>query len=108
MGCTACGGGAAAQEAMVAMSNSFARSDGTFSLVTYPDCAGGYVGKHEGLSVYIVGRNTSIERLFGRDPSEYAAAVEYMNSFGVSEPRPTIERIPTVQLCQQAVEDVLG
>lgn len=53
------------------------------------------------MTIYVVGRNTPVERLFSKtglaDASAYARAQ-----------RQTIEALPTADLCGQAVEDVYG
>lgn len=107
MACGSCGGGAQQFEQMRALDYSAARVDGTYRLETYPDCVGGYRGKFEGRSVFAVARNTPGERLFASDDASYREAIEYMNSFGVSN-RPTIERLPVSMLCPLAIEALYG
>lgn len=58
-------------------------------------------GQHAGNSIYIVGRGTTLQRLFPRnalaDVSAYAREV-----------RMQIENVPTTSLCAAAVEAVLS
>lgn len=97
-GCAACGGGNAQQQ-METMNQSYPDRNGMWKLGSYPGCTESYRGKYEGLSVYVVGRNTPIERIYGRD--DYAGAVAFLKS--AFPERPTIEKLPSSGICRQAV-----
>lgn len=69
-----------------------------YLLMSYPDCARRHEGKYVGLTIFVVSRNTTEERLFKR--TELAEASTYAKSvFG------QIEALPTAELCDQAVID---
>lgn len=71
---------------------------GGYLLMTYPDCTRLHDGKYVGLTIFVVSRNTTDERLFKR--TELSEASVYAKSvFG------QIEAIATAEMCDQAVID---
>lgn len=80
-------------------SRSVPTRDGGYILGGYPDCTALHLGAFQGSSIYVVGRNTSFERLFKR--TDLAEASTYAR-----EVKQAIENLPTSALCDQAVLDV--
>lgn len=93
-GCN-CGRGAVTQDSAPQTRGTYA---GAYPLYRYQDCMVLHTGEWAGLSIYVVGRMTSKERLFTR--RQLAEASAYANSV-----RADIENIPTAALCDQAVVD---
>lgn len=83
---------------MVRVFNSSPTGSGGYLLMSYPDCTRLHGGKYVGLTIFVVSRNTTDEKLFKR--TELAEASSYAKSvFG------QIEAIATAELCDQAVID---
>lgn len=75
--------------------------DGGYLLQSYPGCTTLYHGDLEGESAYVVGRNTPDERLFKR--ADLAEATTW-----AIETRESLENIPLVALCAEAVTDLFA
>ncbi len=97
MGCS-CGKGARVRE-MISTKNS--GSAGSYPLFSHPGCETLYKGVYEGMSIYVVARGTSEERLFPK--GQLVQAAEYARSLTSNA---AIENLPTAGLCAQAVIDV--
>jgi hypothetical protein len=97
-----CGCGSAAQRReILRTAHQSPTSDGGYTLATYPGCTVLYRGPSEGMSIFVVGRNTENERLFPF--GELIEASEYAKeSFDV------IENLPTTAMCADAVISVYG
>ena len=99
MGCS-CGKGARVRE-MISTKNS--GSAGAYPLFSYSGCDTLYKGQFEGMSIYVVARGTSEEKLFPKGQLVQAAELERSLASNVA-----IENLPTASLCSQAVADVYG
>lgn len=99
MACGRCGGSTPPGE-IVRVENSYSQGGG-YSLASF-EGNNWYRGKHEGTSIWVVGRHTEHERLFAWP--ELAQASDY-----AKEHWPLlIEKFPTAELVQSAVESVYG
>ena len=99
MGCR-CGQSARVRE-MISTRNS--GSAGAYPLFSYSGCDTLYKGVYEGMSIYVVARGTSEERLFPK--GQLVQAAEYARSLTSNA---AIENLPTASLCSQAVMHVYG
>ena len=99
MGCS-CGKGARVRE-MISTKNS--GSAGAYPLFSYSGCDTLYKGVYEGMSIYVVARGTSEEKLFPK--GQLVQAAEYARSLASNV---AIENLPTASLCSQAVMHVYG
>jgi hypothetical protein len=99
MGCR-CGQSARVRE-MISTRNS--GSAGAYPLFTYSGCDTLYKGQFEGMSIYVVARGTSEEKLFPK--GQLVQAAEYARSLPSNV---AIENLPTASLCSRAVTDVYG
>lgn len=97
MGCR-CGQSARVRE-MISTRNS--GSAGAYPLFTYSGCDTLYKGQFEGMSIYVVARGTSEEKLFPK--GQLVQAAEYARSLASNV---AIENLPTAALCSRAVTDV--
>ena len=85
------------RDEIVRVTRSHPTADG-YLLMSYPDCTRLHTGKYVGLTVFVVARNTTEERIFPR--TQLAEASTYAKSvFG------TIEALATGEVCDQAVID---
>lgn len=97
----ACGcSGSALREEMVRLANT-QPVKGIYTLATYPDCTTTHRGKYQGLTIYMVGRNTPDERLFNH--WQLAEASSYSKSTNR-----LIEAKATGDICDQAVIDTFA
>ena len=78
-------------------------SAGAYPLFSYSGCETLYKGVYEGMSIYVVARGTSEERLFPK--GQLVQAAEYARSLTSNA---AIENLPTAGLCSLAVIDVYG
>lgn len=92
-------GSAAAKREMIRTARATPTRDGGYLLSSYDGCTTLYRGPLEGESVYVVGRNTPDEKLFKRNM--LAEATDY-----TIEHRASIENIPIVGLCAEAIADL--
>lgn len=92
---------AAKRREMLRTSRSAPTRDGGYLLLSYPNCHDLHLGAHQGDSVYVVGRNTELEKLFVRH--DLAAATQYAIDHKLG-----IENLPTTAICDQAINDLFA
>lgn len=105
MACSACSG--APQKEIIRAENSYV-TDGGYTLKSFPG-TDWYKGVHEGKVIYVVARQTDLEKLFPR--TQLAEASDYARSIWsqISASGGTgLENIPCVQLTADAVTAVYG
>ena len=100
VGCSSCGGRVKRVETL-RTARAVPTRNGGYLLATYPDCEVLHLGAWQGTSIYVVGRNTELERLFKRTDLTEASAY-------AREVKQSIENLPSSALCDQAVVDVYG
>lgn len=100
MACSSCGGRRKRVE-VLRTARSVPTRNGGYLLGTFPGCEDLHLGVFQGMTIYVVGRNTEFERLYKH--AELAEASTYAR-----ETRQAIENLPTAGLCDAAVLSVYG
>ena len=103
-GCSKCGGKRASGQVTTStiQSTKFVKDDnGLLPLANYPDCTERYHGQFTGAQLFVVGRGKPSERLYLK--SRFREAATYMREKGT-----TIDRVRAVDLCHDAVVQLLG